>query len=161
MASNEYDRFVKELTALREFRRLYNEMHPSLSIPESDPHTTLIIESMAVYAARTAQMIEDNQQRRYSTLMWQYFPYLMKDLPLGGVLQAIPTTSSVEPVDIDRHELFQIQGDAGRSALVRTLASVTVAPIAIEKVELRPSPTGGPRVAVVLRSLQFQTWVGV
>ncbi|MEM7449107.1 MAG: type VI secretion system baseplate subunit TssF [Myxococcota bacterium] len=154
MGSDLYDRFLTELGELQKFRRVYQELHPSLKLPESDPHVTLIVESMAVYAARTQKILDTDRRYRYQTLMWQYFPYLMRALPSLGVMRAVPTGAAAEPAVVEAGERFKVEAqESGQATIYRLLAPIRVLPLTIENVELRPGPTGGPRFALEFRSL--------
>ena len=97
-----YKAFLNELETLEHFRVTYAGERPTVPLGREDPDVQRLIESLAVFSARTRLTAERSVRRSALQLFRQHFPYLLNPLPATAMLQAISSSRHVDAVAIPK-----------------------------------------------------------
>lgn len=132
--------FLEELEALEKFRISYTGAYPSVPLSREDPDVRRLIEALAFFSARTRVAAQRSVNESLLWLFRQHFPYVIAPMPAMGILQASPTSSFVDVLELPRGMDVAVDTKAQRAEhptyRFRTTAPLRILPIELTSVEL-------------------------
>lgn len=141
-----YRTFLEELRDLADFRSHYAQEHPAAGLEGDDPDVKRIIEALAFFNARTrialTRSIDSGNRRLYQ----QFFSYLLTPLPASVMMQAKPTGTLTEVMDLPAGTEFALQPDKGGLVLFRTHRPLRILPMTLASVKQELAPSAGSRL---------------
>jgi type VI secretion system protein ImpG len=147
-----YRTFLEELRDLADFRSSYALEHAAAGLEGDDPDVKRIIEALAFFNARTRIALNRSIDSGNRRLYQQFFSFLLTPLPAIAMLQAKPTGTLTEVMDLPAGTEFGLQPDKGGLVLFRTPRSLRILPMTLESVKQELSPTGGSRLLFSFQS---------
>ena len=138
-----YRTFLEELRDLADFRSSYALEHAAAGLEGDDPDVKRIIEALAFFNARTRIALNRSIDSCNRRLYQQFFSFLLTPLPAIAMMQAKPTGTLTEVMDLPAGTEFGLQPDKGGLVLFRTPRSLRILPMTLESVKQELSPTGG------------------
>lgn len=150
--TQQYRTFLEELRDLADFRNSYSQDHPGAGLEGEDPDVKRIIEALAFFNARTrialTRSIDSGNRRLYQ----QFFSFLLTPLAATAVMQARPTGTLTEVLDLPAGTEFGLQPDKGGLVLFRTTRPLRVLPMTLESVKQELSPNAGCRLLLTFQA---------
>ena len=150
--TQQYRTFLEELRDLTDFRLNYSLDHPDAGLDGEDPDVKRIIEALAFFNARTRLALSrsvDSTQRR---LYMQFFSFLLTPLASMAIMQAKPTGTLTEVLDLPAGTEFGLQPEKGGLVMFRTTRPLRILPMSLETVKQELLPNTGTRLLLAFQS---------
>ncbi len=144
-----YSAFLEEMQYLENFRERYSNFFTDIPLENDDPDIKRLIESMAVFSARTRLAGKENISRLHKRIFSQICPFLSSPLPATGLLKINPH-SIVEPVEIEKNTGLIVTTESGDSAYFRTLYNLEVFPFTVSGLECQTRSGNKPQIVISL-----------
>jgi type VI secretion system protein ImpG len=148
----QYRAFLEELRDLADFRLDYSLEHPDAGLDGEDPDVRRIIEALAFFSARTRIALSrsvDSIQRR---LYMQLFSFLLTPLASMAIMQAKPTGTLTEVLELPAGTEFGMQPEKGGLVMFRTTRPLRILPMFLETVKQELLPGTGTRLLLTFHS---------
>jgi type VI secretion system protein ImpG len=139
--------YERELGIFRQYTRQFAARYPKtagklLIAGESseDPHVERLIQSFALLTARVSRRLENDYSKFTESMLESLYPHYLRPLPsysivqIGGRDREVPDTVSI----LARGSMLHSVPVQGVTCQFRTAYDVTLAPVAVSKVEFAP-----------------------
>ncbi|HZS39322.1 MAG TPA: type VI secretion system baseplate subunit TssF [Polyangia bacterium] len=147
-----YQRFLDQLHALEEFRRVHAELNPAAAVDRDDPAVGRIIEALAFFTARTQTCARDNLRASLDRVLGGYFDFLLSPMPSLATVEAAGAERLIEPLTLPEGCELHLGAPDGAVGRFRTLRETPLAPARLDGAEVLLRQDGF-RLLVTLRAL--------
>ncbi|MES2824662.1 MAG: type VI secretion system baseplate subunit TssF [Pseudomonadota bacterium] len=130
--------FDEEMAFLSSIQTRFFNMHNRIPVAQDDPDVKHLTEVMAAFMAKGRMAGRQQIDQLHQRVFQQLLPYLTSPVASMALVQA-NTRYLTEAVELKSGSLFTLSSDDGEQAQYRSIASMPLAPIAIERVGCKPN----------------------
>jgi len=150
--SQQYRTFLEELRDLAEFRQDYALDHPAAGLDGQDPDVKRIIEAMAFFSARTRIALNRSLDAGNQRLYQQFFSFLLTPLPSMAMVQAIPTGTLTEVLNLPAGTEIALQPTKGGLVIFNTTQAMRILPMSLVQTKQDLSVESGSRLLLSFKA---------
>lgn len=142
-SEHDSDVYDEELAFLQAIQSRFLSLHQQTPIEYEDPDVKRLTEAMASFMAKGRIAGKKQIDQLHLRVFHQLLPYLSSPLASMGLLKA-NTQGLTEPTCIKMHTAFSIETEEGQLAQYRSLCSMPLQPISLNKIGHKQSQTYSP-----------------
>jgi type VI secretion system protein ImpG len=140
ISADEQRIFDEEMTFLANIQSSFLELHGQTPVEYDDPDVKRLTEAMAAFMAKGRMAGKEQIDQLHRRVFQQLLPYIASPVASMALVQA-NTRYLTEATEIKTATAFMVNSDDGERAQYRSLCTMPLRPIRIERAGYQPNPS--------------------